>query len=253
MKGRLIFPIVCLLFFVSYSWAITGLEIAQKVYSRNDGRDFYVQMQMTLIDKHGQQRIRTMVMAEKDYGSLRKVFIRFLSPADIKDTTFLAWENKDREDDQFLYLPALRRVRRIVSSKKDNSFVNSDFTYEDMERRKPQKDVHTLLREERYQGWDCWVLQSIPKKNSHSQYGKIISWIVKGIYIPVRMDLYNRKGELIKQFLVHKLKCIQGIWTATDTEMINLKEHHRTRLVVKDIKYNLGLSDEMFTKRYMSR
>jgi len=251
MRKRLV--LIFFLLFPSFVWAITGLEIAQKVYTRNDGKDFYAEIEMILIDKHGKQRVREMIIAEKDYGILRKVFIRFTSPADIKNTSFLSWENRNREDDQFLYLPALRRVRRIVSSKKDNSFVNSDFTYEDMERRKPEKDEHTLLRDEKYNDWDCWVVESIPKKGTRSQYGKIISWVAKDIYLPIRMDLYDKKEKLIKQLIVHEIKQIQGIWTAVDTEMVNLKEKHHTRLIIKSVKYNVGLSDEMFTKRYMAR
>ncbi len=241
-------------FLASSGFSISsGIELAKKIYFREDGKDFYAELDMLLIDKHGNQRKRSMVMYEKDYNELRKVLIRFISPADIKGTTFLSWENRDRDDDQFLYLPALRRVRRIVSSKKDNSFVNSDFTYEDMERRKPQKDHHRIIGEEVYNKWNCWILESIPKKHTKSQYGKIISWVEKNSYIPIKMNLYSKNGILKKQLFIFSLKRVQGIWTAMETEMVNLKENHKTRLIINSIKYNLGLSDEIFTKRYMCR
>ena len=105
---------------------LDGLQIAKKVYDRDDGKDSYAKVKMLLIDKNDRKRLRTLITASKDYGSVSKSLTRFYTPADIDGTAFLTWENKDGDDDQFLYLPALRRVRRVVSAQKKNRFVNTN-------------------------------------------------------------------------------------------------------------------------------
>lgn len=232
---------------------LTGIDIAKKVFDRDRGDDSYAKIEMALIDKKGKTRVREMIVQRKKFGELNKTLIRFTSPADIEGTGFLSWENKDRDDDQFLFLPALRRVRRIVSSQKDISFVNTDFTYEDLERRKVEKDSHRLLRTEKVNGWECWILESIPKKDSGSQYGKIVSWIVKEIYVPIKVEYYNKRGNMVKRYTVNKLEKINGIWTEMELEMHDLKNNHRTQLKVKEIKYNIGLPNRVFTRQNLER
>jgi outer membrane lipoprotein-sorting protein len=228
-----------------------GRALAQKVYDRDTGKNSYAKIEMVLSSKQSGERMRTLVLAMKDYGKLSKRYIRFTEPAAIKDTAFLAWENEDRADDQFLYLPELGRERRIVSSQKDRSFVNSDFTYEDLEKRKVDKDTHNILRSERYEKYDCWVLESIPKAESDSQYGKIVSWIAQDILIPVKVEYYDKQQKMIKRFVVKRLENIDGIWTAMETEMHDLSKDHRTRMRVLEIRYNRGVSDRVFTEAYL--
>ena len=153
-------------------WTLDGADVARRVYDRDDGRDSYAKVMMLLIDKRGKKRLRTLITAVKDYGPVSKSFTRFYTPASIDGTAFLTWENEGDDNDQFLYLPSLRRVRRVVSSQKSNRFVNTDFTYEDLERRKVGSDTHRILKTETYDGHACWVLESVPKEKSSSQYGK---------------------------------------------------------------------------------
>ena len=134
--GAFFLALLCLsLCFVQPAVArrMDGQILAQKVYERDGGRDSYARVKMVLVDKRGNKRTRLLLTANKDFGSLTKTYIRFTSPAAIKGTAFLTWEYEDRDDDQFLYLPALRRVRRIVARQKKNRFVNTDYTYEDMQ------------------------------------------------------------------------------------------------------------------------
>jgi hypothetical protein len=169
-----------------------GVSLAKKVYDRDVGEDSQANVQMLLIDKNGKKSFRTMEVFIKDYGDSSKVYTRFTSPANIEGTAFLTWENKDAEDDQFLYLPALQRVRRIVSSQKSNQFVNTDYTYEDLQSREVETDEHKILREEAYLNYDCWVLESSPKdENDDTQYGKRVSWITKDGYLPVKTEFHE--------------------------------------------------------------
>lgn len=227
--------------------ALTGDEIARAVYNRDDGEDSYAASHMMLVDDKGNERHRDLITYEKDYGELLKGFIRFLSPADIEGTGFLSWENEEADDTQYLYLPDLGRSRRIVSSQKDLRFVNTDFTYEDMQRRKPEKDTHAIVGEETWEGHSCYVLEDVPKSKKSSQYSKIVRWIDKESMVPVKIELYNKKGEMFKKYTVEKLEKIDGIWTEREVLMDDLSEKHSTRMTITEIMYNRGLDDETFT------
>ena len=231
--------------------AMDGRTLAQQVYDRDDGKDSYAKTEMILVDKGNKERSRVMLLARKMYGDLAKVYIRFNAPPDIEGTAFLGWENREGPDDQYLYLPSLRRVRRIVSSQKDRSFVNSDYTYEDLEKRKVGKDNHTLLRSESLGKHECWVLESVPKETSESQYGKLVSWIAKDIYVPVQTEFYDSRDTLSKRYTAQDIKKIDGIWTVTESEMHNLKDGTRTIIKILSVRYNTGIPDRVFTTGYL--
>ena len=231
--------------------AIDGAQIAQKVIDRNEGQDATSKIRMLLIDKRGSKRFRSLISVVKKYGEVSKSYMRFTSPADIEGTAFLTWENKDSDDDQFLYLPALQRVRRIVSSQKSNRFVNTDYTYEDLQSREVAQDTHTILREEKIDNYDCWVLESIPKAIDDSQYAKRIIWIIKEIYLPIKTEFYDKRNRLCKILTGKKIQKIDGIWTILDAEMKDLKKKHRTLMKTDKIQYNRSIPDEIFTKGYM--
>jgi hypothetical protein len=253
-SGAFFLALLCLsLCFVQPAVArrMDGQTLAQKVYERDDGRDSYARVKMVLVDKRGNKRTRLLLTANKDFGSLTKSYIRFTSPASIKGTAFLTWEYEDRDDDQFLYLPALRRVRRIVARQKKSRFVNTDYTYEDMQQRKVEKDNHKILKTEKYKKYDCWVLESIPREKNSSQYGKKVSWITKNIYLPIKTDFYDKKGRLVKVYSAQSVKRIDGIWTVMESEMHDLKRKHRTLMTTGSIRYNRGIPDRVFTRRYL--
>jgi len=231
--------------------AMDGMQIAEKVENRNEGQDATSKIRMLLIDKNGRKRFRSLITVVKKYGDVSKSYIRFTSPADIEGTAFLTWENKNTDDDQFLYLPALQRVRRIVSSQKSNRFVNTDYTYEDLQSREVSQDTHTILKEEKIDNYDCWVLESIPKATDDSQYGKRIIWVIKEIYLPIKTEFYDKRGRLFKILTGKKIQKIDGIWTILDAEMNDLKKKHRTLMKTDEIQYNRSVPDEIFTKGYM--
>jgi len=208
-------------------------------------------MRMVLVDKRGNTRSRFMITATKDFGNLSKTFTRFTQPASIDGTGFLTLENEDGDDDQFLYLPALKRVRRIVSKQKDSRFVNSDYTYEDMQKRKPAKDNHRLLGSQVIDEYGCWVLESVPKDPHDSQYGKRVGWIAKDIFMPIKTEYYDKRGQLVKAFSARSLKDVDGIWTIMESEMHDLERKHRTLMKTAAIKYNGGIPDKVFTTRYL--
>ena len=231
----------------SQSQGFGAKDIARKVFNRENGRDSYSRVDMVLIDKKGRKRKRELLIYVKDYGELSKTLIRFLSPADIEGTGFLSLENTGADDTQYLYLPDLGRSRRIVTNQKDLSFVNTDFTYEDMQRRKVQKDTHSLLAPEQLQGYSCYVLESVPKDKRSSQYSKIIQWVDKKSFIPLKAEFYDKRGQIFKRLTVDNLEKIDEIWTAMDTQMEDFSENHTTWLGVIDVRYNRGINDVKFT------
>jgi outer membrane lipoprotein-sorting protein len=232
--------------------SLEGTEIMEKVFNRYDGDDSYFKIEMVLVDRRGNQRKRLLEVYTKDYGDLIKTYLTFLEPADIEGTSFLSWENEGKDDTQYLYLPALGRARRIVSGQKKLRFVNTDYTYEDMQRRRPEKDEHTLLGEENYNGYACFVVESIPKKGT-SQYSKRVSWVDKNSFVILKIDFYDKKGRKTKEFRVEKLEKKFDIWTATKTVMEDLRESHKTLMETLNVKYNQGLDDEVFSLRHLEK
>ncbi|MBU0469448.1 MAG: outer membrane lipoprotein-sorting protein [Candidatus Omnitrophica bacterium] len=253
---RLVFKLLFLTFILlaftpnGYAQELTGNILANKVFNVDNGIDRFIKTDMVLVDKNGSERKRTLEIYSKDRGELSKTFLEFMSPADIKNTRFLSIEVAGNDDIQYLYLPALGRSRRIVSSQKNIRFANTDYTYEDMQRRRPEKDAHKITGQEQYNGYECYVLESVPNEKN-SQYSKRVSWIDKKSFIAVRIDLYDKKSKKVKEFLVKDLKQIQGFWTATQTVMNDLKADHRTDMQIVEIKYDQNMDDTMFSTRHL--
>ena len=228
---------------------MTGEQIATAVFNRENGQDAEAQMQMTLISKSEKQRVREFTIHRKDDGPLSRQLIRFTAPADIKGTGFLTIEKPAGEAEQFLYLPSLRRSRRIVSSQKSHRFVNSDLTYEDMERRPVEHFTHQFTGQEKIGNMLCDILESRPKPGVKSQYGKLITWVTPKIWVPVQIHYYDEKDRLFKKYRVLKLKKIQNIWTETMVSMEDVKRKHKTVLTLHNISYNIGIEDSAFTRK----
>lgn len=232
--------------------APSGQELAQKVYDYDIGDNSLAQMTMVLEDDSGRKRERSLINMTMDQDDLRKTMIRFLEPADIEGTGFLSIEQEDGSTEQFLYLPALDRTRRIVADQKGRSFVNSDFTYEDMQRRPVEDYEHSITGQEEVQGHDCWILEEKPLPEANSQYALIKNWVPKDIPVSVQAHFFSEKDEHIKTYKVPELQEIQGIWTPMRMLMIDHTEGHQTMLSTEDIQYNSSdVQESYFSTRYL--
>ena len=240
---------------------LTGRDIALKVHDRPDGDDQKGVMQMTLINRRGRTRERTVLSLSKEYGKDSKSLMFFQAPADVKGTGFLQYEYDDpsKEDDRWLYLPALKKVRRISGSSKNDYFMGTDFTYDDMGGRSVDEDTHKLLREEEINGIKYWVVESIPKDKDY-MYSKTVKWIRQDALIPIKVEFYDRQGNLLKVLTIPDIRkqdaCLparQGFWTMFRMEMDNLQEKHKTILEIKEIHYNIGLKDNLFRVSTLER
>jgi outer membrane lipoprotein-sorting protein len=233
---------------------LTGREIMDKVYNRPSPDDQISDLTMTLINKSGQTRVRKLKQFIKDDGKVEKKIMFFIAPADVKNTSFMNWsyDNSDKSDDQWIYLPAIKRVKRISSDDKSDYFMGSDFTYDDLGDRKLDDDTHKLLREETIEGKDCYVVESVPKDEDY-MYSKTVTWVMKDNYLGLKKEFYDEDGELLKILHVDKYQDFSGIWIIEKIVMKNVQNNHETKMELTDIKINTGIPDSKFTQRMMMR
>ena len=233
---------------------MTGREIMDKVYNRPAPEDQISDLTMILINKSGQQRVRKLKQFIKDDGKVEKKIMFFISPADVKNTSFMNWsyDNSDKSDDQWIYLPALKRVKRISSDDKSDYFMGSDFTYDDLGDRKLDDDSHKLLREEKVDGVECYVVESTPKDEDY-MYSKTVTWVRKDNFLGVKKEFYDEDGEFLKTLHVEKFEKISGVWIIEKLKMENTRNNHKTIMELSNIKVNTGVPDSKFTQRMMMR
>lgn len=231
-----------------------GLNLAQQVYDAPNGDDFASRATMTLTEKGRQPRTRQMYTLRVDRGGgERWLLTRFTSPADIKGVGLLTKDYPGDENDQWLFLPALDRVRRVSSSRKGGRFVGSDLFFEDLRDREVSMDHHVYKGKGKVGKLVCKVLESVPTDPDNSVYSKRISWIHPGTLIPLRVDFYqDRSDKPVKRLSVRRIKKIQGFWTVLDSTMHDLKSGHETRLTQAQVKYNQGIPERLFTSRALS-
>ncbi len=256
----LIFIAIALLNTPLTSFAFTGDEIAKKVEGRDDGDNSISTMTMTLIDKYQKQRVRSMKSFSKDKGEDSQGVIFFLQPSDIKNTAFLTYDfdDSDKDDDQWLYLPALRKTKRIVSSDKSGSFMGSDFSYADMTKRSAHDYNNKIVKEAKVGDTDVWVIESVAKEQKtidETDYTKSYLFVRKDNFVVTRAIHFLVDGK--KKYLdVKRMEKIDGIWVATHIEMKTTKNKqttHKTVLNLQDIKFNQEISESFFTVRQIEK
>ncbi len=233
---------------------LSGLQVMEKVYNRDTGNDMEANLTMTLINSSGDQRVREIKQYLRDFGKVEKKIMFFIKPADVRNTSFMNWSYDDpsKDDDQWIYLPALKKVKRISSDSKGDYFMGSDFTYDDLGDRKPGDDNHKILREEKLNGEDCYVIESIPK-NADYMYSKTVTWVVKGKWIGLKKEFYDEDGDYLKTLIIEKYGNIKGFWIITKTKMDNVQKKHQTIMELSNVKINVGIPSNKFTERMMKR
>lgn len=219
------------------------------------GNDFRARVVMKLVSKSGSERIRELTMLRKNYGEPggdQKYFMYFFRPADVKDMTFMVYKYPGKDDDRWLFVPALNMVRRIAAQDKRSSFVGSDFTYEDVSGRDMEDDAHSLFGEEKFSGADCYVVRSTPKRGD-ADYSFKLSWIDKNNLLPLKEEYYDGRGELYKVFAAEEIKEIRGFPTIMKRRMRNLRSGHSTEVTFIKADYNIGIEDGLFSERYLKQ
>jgi predicted RND superfamily exporter protein/outer membrane lipoprotein-sorting protein len=241
----------------------TAEEIATRNFAVGKVADSVTEATFRLISPNGQERVRkTQGRSKLKAGSLdNRSLVRFLSPADVRGTVSLTIENSEpgRDDDIWIYLPALKKVRRLVSSNKKDSFVGTDFSYGDVIGYRVADWTHRVLREEKVDGFDCWVMESLPKNaqvREDSGYTKRMGWIRKDNFAAVRAESYDLSGALLKVILLRDHRNVDpknGKWVAMKLEAQNVQENRRTVIEFDRYEVNQGVSEDSFTARALER
>jgi len=234
--------------------ALTGEEIIKKSHAifYGAGNTMRAEIEMKLINRAGKVRMRRLTMLRKNTGKEeQKYYIYFHAPEDVRGMVFMVWKYPGRDDDRWLFMPALNLVRRIAAKDSQSSFVGSDFTYEDVSGRDIVADNYKLLKEEPCMGRTCYVVESIPKVRT--RYKKKISWIDKKTFLPIREEYYDHQGKVYKIFKALEIKDVNGIPTIIKRVMENTRRKHRTEVVFNDVRYGINLPDRLFTERYLRR
>jgi hypothetical protein len=253
---------------IAASWTVassaadlTAREIMQRVNDRDDGDDRISDMEMILIDKRGQQRVREMRTFSKDRDKDEFSLMFFLSPADVKDTGFLTYDydEEGKDDDQWLFLPALKKTKRIAAGDKSGSFMGSDFSYSDMSKRNLDNYDYTLMKETEVNGNKVWQIQAVPRTDEEIKetgYTKSVAFVQQDNFVVIRSVGWLKKGGRLRYMEVHDLPQIEGIWVATQMSMTTKKGKatlHKTLLKSSNIKFNQNLNIDDFSIRKLEK
>ncbi|GAA6143121.1 outer membrane lipoprotein-sorting protein [Hydrogenophaga sp. 5NK40-0174] len=235
--------------------ASDGAQLAQALYDRPSGQDATSRVEMALSAPGKSTRLRKMVLfrREGEAGATASM-IRFIEPADIDGTGLLTLTDADGETDQWIYLPAMRRVRRVDSSRQGGRFVNSDYYFEDLRERKPSKDAHRILGAETVAGVSCQVLESVPLDPESSVYVRRVAWVDPQRLLALRVDLYeDGPDQPTKRLTAGRIEKVQGFWSVMDSTMTDLTDESQTRLQVEKMVYDQGLPESLFSSRALSQ
>ena len=251
--------LVCVSLFCGQSLAMTdeekGLEIITEVDRRDTGfDDIRMELKMILSNRNGDQHIRTLKMKTLEViGDGDKTLSIFNNPRDIKGTAFLSFTHALEPDEQWLYLPALKRVKRISSSNKSGPFLGSEYAFEDLTSFEVPKYKYKYLREEVLDGLDSFVIEMYPQYK-YSGYTREIIWVDKERYIPLKVDYYDRKNSLLKTLGYKGYKqYLEQYWRAGEMLMSNHQNGKKTSLKWENYQFRTGLTDRDFDRNSLKR
>jgi len=214
------------------------------------GKDGRAKVNMTIIDKNGQKRQREFVILRKDVteGGDQKYFVYFLRPADVRKMVYMVHKHADvkKDDDRWLYLPALDLVKRVAAGDKRTSFVGSDFLYEDVSGRSLAEDTHELIKTTDA----LFVIKNVPKHPDTVEFSYYNVSIDRKNYVPMKMEYYDKNGKLYRVIESRKIEMIQDFPTVVGSVVSDLNTGGKTEMEFSDVKYDIGLED-IFTERYL--
>ncbi len=239
-------------------------KIMELVDTRNDGDNQTADMEMILIDKKGNERIRKIASFKKDKGDDKLHLMFFLHPADVKDTSFLThdYSDSEKDDDQWLFLPAIGKTKRIATADKSGSFMGSDLNYSDMTTKELENYDYSFYekgRQKEFDGIKTWAIWSRPRSKKIIQktgYEKTLVFVRQDNHVVVRSISWVAKGSALKYMVVKKLEKIDDIWVATEMQVARKKGQqtlHQTILKFKNVKFDQDLDEQLFSVRRMKK
>ncbi len=239
----------------------SGDEIIAQVNSRDDGQQVTRVLKMELIDRRGKSRVRETIGYRRYYGEEKRTMLFYQSPSNVKGTGFLTYDypQADIDDDQWLYLPALRKVRRISSSDRGDYFLGTDFSYEDIkkESRIAAEDyTFTALGTEVVDGHLTYLVEGVPVNTEIAEelgYGRVQWRIDPKIWMSRKTEMWDVNGNPLKTIRTENIENVQGIWTSLKLSAVNHKTGHSTIFTFSDVDYQAPVDDSMFEQRSLRR
>ena len=236
-------------------------SIMEKVDARDDGDNQVSDIKMILIDKRGNERVRKIHAFTKDRGEDTFRLMFFLQPAEVKNVAFLTYDydEPNKDDDQWLYMPKLGKTKRIASSDKSGSFMGSDLNYSDMTSRNLEDYDFSLKKELAVKGSKTWLIEAIPRTKKvirETGYKKSLLFVRQDNYYVIRAVNWVKDGGYLKYMDVRKLERIDGIWVGTEVHVTKKKGKrlaHKTILTLDNVKFNQNLDYDLFTVRRMEK
>jgi len=221
-------------------------------YPQTDAKS---EISMRIVNRQGQVRERrlTMLRLNEAPGGDQSYYIYFHEPADVKGMSFLVLKHLGRDDDRWMYLPAIDLVKRIATSDKRTSFAGSDFTYEDVSGRALDEDANELIGEEDINIYHCFVVKSTPKRPDEAGFSYRKFWIDKVTHLPLKVEHYDLKGKLYKAYETQEIKTIQDTPTIMKAVMKDLEGERYTEITMKEVSYNVGVTSDIFQERLLRR
>jgi len=219
-------------------------------YQGDDGR---AKVKMTITSKQGKKQYREFIILRKDVkdGGDQKYYVYFHRPADVRKMAYMVHKHADlkKDDDRWLYMPALSLVRRIAAGDKRTSFVGSDFLYEDVSGRSLEEDTHELVETTD----TLFMVKNVPKKPKSVEFSYFNVAIDRKTFIPMKMEFYDKKDKLYRVIESKKVEKIQGYPTVVKSVVTNLQTGGKTEMEFSNVKYDIKLKDSIFTERYLHR
>jgi hypothetical protein len=237
----------------------SGLEIMKERQRRHDAKSETNKSLMKLFDRKGRVKERMIsVMSKKGEDGLSKTLLQFLSPADIRNVGLLTWEQgENEEDNQWLYLPASRRVKRIAGGNKKSQFMGTDLAYEDLRPENLNTHTYEVIGEETVDGNSCWVVEAIPstpKEKKDTGYGKRHFWVRKDIYFIIRAEFYAHSGKRIKIATFDELQHVRDqMWRANWSSFERILFKTKTITTTLSRELDAELPESLFTQQGLTR
>ncbi|MGH7353487.1 MAG: outer membrane lipoprotein-sorting protein [Candidatus Rokuibacteriota bacterium] len=257
-KRVLLCAVALALFVPAPAVAQSGLDIMKRQRELQRVRDEEERQVLKLVSKSGASKERRLVRYTlTGSGDLDKILVRFQAPRDVENTALLTWEAKDGNDDQWLYLPSIKKPKRIAASGKKNRFMGTDFAFEDLRPENLTVHAYALTGSETLDGVDCFVIDATPsteRQAADSGYSRRKIWIRKDTHVTLKREFYDRQGRLEKVETHRKLVNQSGsVWRANEVEMSDVQNGTRTLVTVESRVINQGLKDDFFTEAELIR
>jgi outer membrane lipoprotein-sorting protein len=227
-------------------------QIVDEAQKRTDVTSQRYEGLLQVFDAKGKISDKRWTMERLGAHGQSKAVLRFTVPAEVKGVALLVVNHTDRASDQWMWTPAIERDRRIALQDRSTRFFGTDFSFEDLEERDVNQYEYALAGDDTVDGAACWKITSTPRESKSSQYTRSIVWVRKDTYAFARFENYV-KDRVVRRLNYSNFQHVQGIWTATQLEMTDVRRGSRTRLTLDKLEYNVPLKDEDFTLQAIRR